>query len=419
VPGQQITYTVAFSGTEPLNNGRVQIDLPAHTTFVDASSGYLNAGDAVFWLLSPQPPDFYGERYLVVQVDPVLDDGTIIETTASASGDGQSNSASEEVLVVSAPDLSASVKQVSPDSAYPGDELHYTITLQNVGTMHAYQATLTDAIPPNTTYVPGSVSGGSYDPGSGTVHWEGPLNVGEVVTIEFSAVIVEAEELSSFEPIRNVATLNDGFAGHDALELAAETMLLGTARPDRYKVYLPLVGRDYGGPELPDLVVESVVVQPASPTAGTPWDLEITIRNVGKAALPAGVWVDLYVDPLPERLPIEANEPFYELCTYGGVWWIAELGAGESVVLTKDDIPPDWLPWFPETWATPGDHTLYVQVDSIDERTSPPPWWARVYELDETNNVLGPVIVPVQGAGGNSTESQAVPAQVPARTPPR
>ncbi|MFZ5916154.1 MAG: hypothetical protein ACOYZ7_04415 [Chloroflexota bacterium] len=190
--------------------------------------------------------------------------------------------------------------------------------------------------------------------------------------------------------------------------------------PGKYQLFLPLVSRNHGGPQLPDLMVESVTVTPAQPTAGVPgWELSITVRNIGRASLPNGVWVDLYVDPLPERLPIEANESFYDLCTYGGVWWIGQLDPGESIVLTKADIPPAWLPFFPDPWTTPGDHTLYVQVDSIDERTSTPPAWARVYESNENNNVFGPVVVHVQGVGGNSTDAPAVPSEMPARHPPQ
>jgi len=189
--------------------------------------------------------------------------------------------------------------------------------------------------------------------------------------------------------------------------------------PDKYKVFLPIVARNHGGPKLPDLTVESVEVTPAEPAAGAPWDLTVTIKNIGTASLPNGVWVDLYIDPLPERLPIEANEAFYDLCTFGAVWWIADLGPGESIELSKDDILPDWLPWFPDTWQTPGLHTLWVQVDSIDEQSSTPPSWARVYELNESNNVFGPVTVNVQGAGGNSTGSQEVPVDIPKRRPPQ
>ncbi|MBN1935987.1 MAG: Ig-like domain repeat protein [Anaerolineae bacterium] len=186
----------------------------------------------------------------------------------------------------------------------------------------------------------------------------------------------------------------------------------------RYRIFLPLVASNFSGLALPDLIVEEVQVVPAEPAAGEAWDIRVTVRNIGNVALSDGVWVDLYVDPLPQRLPIKPNTPFFDVGTYGGVWWVSSLAAGESIVLTKADIPPDWLPYFPDPWQTPGDHTLYVQVDSVDERTATPPPWARVYEANENNNVYGPLTVHVGGVGGANVQVQELPPVLPERRSP-
>ncbi len=191
--------------------------------------------------------------------------------------------------------------------------------------------------------------------------------------------------------------------------------------PGKYRVFLPLVAAGSDGVRLPDLVVESVTVIPAQPTAGLSWDIQVTVKNIGAMDMTGGVWVDLYVDPLSARLPIKPNTPFFEVSSYGAVWWLPGLRAGESITLTKDDIPLDWLPFFPDPWQMPGDHVLYVQVDSVDERTANPPSWARVYESNETNNVFGPLTVHVLESGGASGQAQQPPAptRIPRRQPPR
>ncbi len=172
--------------------------------------------------------------------------------------------------------------------------------------------------------------------------------------------------------------------------------------------------------ELPDLTITQMVVIPSSMPAGqTGWDVQITVKNMGNAPLPNGVWMDLYIDPVAARLPIHANEPFYEISTYGGVWWMPQLNPGESVVLSKDDILPDWLPFFPNSFSTPGDHVLYAQIDSLDERTTPPPAWARVYESNENNNIYGPVIVHVTGVTNFSIDAATALPGLPARQEPR
>ena len=417
-PGDQITYTVAFSGTEPLSSGFVRVDVPPNTTLVAFSPGGINNGVYVDWNLIDLQPGFHGERFIVVELEPVLDNGMVISTTAYVAGDGQSNRTTESAMIVSTPGWETSIKTADRFIVEPTASLSYTIHLVNTGDMHAHTATLEDTLPPQVTCVDGSVTATSgivsYDPATNRILWNGAVDVGSGAWITF-AVTINGDALPG-TLIENFAYVDDKV--NEPTELYCDVSIVAE-EPRTYVVYLPLVMRGYGGPQLPDLVVESVEVTPAEPTAGAPWDLTITIKNTGTAPLPNGVWVDLYVDPIPERLPIEANEPFSDLCTFGAVWWIPQLQPGESIELTKDDILPDWLSFFPDPWQTPGDHILYVQVDSIDERTSTPPSWARVYESNESNNVFGPVVVPVLGVGGSSTDSQEAPADIPERLPPQ
>jgi len=416
-PGELITYTISFYGAEPLNNGRIQLDLPANTTFVEASPGYLNAGNAVFWLLAPQPPGFSGQLIVVVRVDPVVDNGTIIGTAAYLSGDGQSTNAPEEATVVSAPSWITAFKRPDRPAVEPTARLTYTLMLSNTGNMHAHAATLADPLPPQVTFVNGSLSatGGvaSYDSGTNRVLWSGSVPAGSAVKVIF-AVTVNAN-VQPGTIILNVASLDDEI--NTPVTLTAEVnTVVHEART--YRVYMPLVMRQPSAPHLPDLTVTSFQVVPNPIGVGVPgWDVLITVKNVGSASLPNGVWMDLYIDPIR---PPTVNTPFYEISPgpYGGVWWIPQLNPGESIVLSKDDILPDWLPFFPDSFNAPGVHTLYVQVDSLDERTANPPAWARVYELNEQNNIAM-VTVNVTGVGAAAFNApQALPA-LPERVEPR
>ncbi len=161
-PGDLITYTVTFSGVEPLNNGRVQIDLPANTIFVRASTGYVNGGDATYWFLAPQPANFYGQRYLVAQVLPVLDNGTVVSSTAYLSGDGQNSRARRQCCgrLGSRLELLRPRRPIGPRSSRPLD-LTYTVDLHNTGSMNAHTAVMTDTLPAGVTYENGSVAASS------------------------------------------------------------------------------------------------------------------------------------------------------------------------------------------------------------------------------------------------------------------
>jgi uncharacterized repeat protein (TIGR01451 family) len=418
-PGDLITYTVTYSGVEPLNNGRIQIDLPANTTFVRASAGYVNGSDAALWFLAPQPANFYGQRYLVVQVLPVLDNGTIISTTAYLSGDGQSDHTSASARVVSAPAWATSAKTADRYVVEPSARLTYTVDLHNTGNMNAHFAVVTDTLPAGVTYVNGSVSASSgaatYDAANNRIKWNGAAPVGSGTRITY--VVTINANVTPGTHIINSALLDDEINNPAALSNQVSVI---AHEPRTYKIYLPIVLNAAITQELPDLTITQMVAIPASLPAGqTGWNVQITVKNVGTAPLPNGVWMDLYVDPVASRLPIHANEPFYEISTYGGVWWLPQLNPGESVVLSKAEILPDWLPFFPDRFTTPGDHVVYAQIDSLDERTTPPPAWARVYESNENNNIFGPVIVHVTGVTNLSMGAADALPDRPIRQAPR
>ena len=84
----------------------------------------------------------------------------------------------------------------------------YTIVLNNTGTANA-NVSLTDAIPPYTTYVSGSVTGGAvYNAALDQIEWAGTVHVGVPVAITFQ-VIVNAGTPAGMA-IVNAAVVDDG-----------------------------------------------------------------------------------------------------------------------------------------------------------------------------------------------------------------
>jgi large repetitive protein len=108
-----------------------------------------------------------------VQLVPVIANGTVVLNQARILAAGSEVQRSDdpslagdqdptELLIASAPDFE--VEKVSayvtgdPNVLLAGETLRYTITVRNVGTDHASDATLRDPIPVNTAYVPGSTT---------------------------------------------------------------------------------------------------------------------------------------------------------------------------------------------------------------------------------------------------------------------
>lgn len=95
-------------------------------------------------------------------LDPVIDGGTTVLNQAQLSAVNVAPTTSNQTatLIDSAPQFV--VTKTSAETAgdttvlLAGDVLRYTITVQNIGTSNAVNVSLRDAIPANTTYVPGT-----------------------------------------------------------------------------------------------------------------------------------------------------------------------------------------------------------------------------------------------------------------------
>ncbi len=122
------------------------------------------------------------------------------------------------------PDLSGSYKSASLRYVEQGDQVTYTLFLQNQGDVTA-TAKLVDPIPTSMTYVQGSVWSSSeapatFDAGNGQIRWSGQIISGTPVVIRFAT---EVSDVSPGMQIENVATLEDEAYGN-TLELTAHSV---------------------------------------------------------------------------------------------------------------------------------------------------------------------------------------------------
>jgi hypothetical protein len=140
----------------------------------------------------------------------------------------------------------------------------------------------------------------------------------------------------------------------------------------------------------PDLIVEDITYDPANPGVGESVDITVTVKNQGDASGP-GFYVYLYVDP--------ADQPPTSTTSYTSrTYWGLPVNPGASFKWVHTN----------HTFAVDGSHPVYAWVDRDND----------VAESDETNNLTGPVFIPVgQVHGPDSYEdddlcSQANPIPV-------
>ncbi len=122
------------------------------------------------------------------------------------------------------------VKKEAPPFVKAGDFMTYTLILPNTGAVGTAYATLTDAIPSGTTYVPGSVTGGAtYDAGTNTILMTA-VGISPVTTktIEFRVRVTDT--LSNGDVLTNTAFIADNWGNEfrlNALTVVVDNALAG------------------------------------------------------------------------------------------------------------------------------------------------------------------------------------------------
>ncbi|CAG0931221.1 Collagenase ColH [Thermoflexales bacterium] len=148
------------------------------------------------------------------------------------------------------------------------------------------------------------------------------------------------------------------------------------------KIYLPLIARNYVS--APDLVVTSLQASTGN--------VQVVIKNQGDAAVSAGFYVDVYINPHPA--PTAVNQIWSDGRSAQGLTWgvTSSLLPGQVLTLTIGDAYY-LLDYSVFTGTLPTGTPVYAQVDSLDPATT----YGAVHEIHEINglpynNILGPVL---------------------------
>jgi uncharacterized repeat protein (TIGR01451 family) len=144
-----------------------------------------------------------------VRVNSDVPANTTIANTATVTDSADLTYRLSASSLVQPADLSTSVKTVEPEVAETGQALRYTISLRNTGAADAPRVTVTDTLPADVTFVPGSITGGaSYDPATRSVTWTGNVPRNDQQTITFQATVNPG--LVAGTRIFNTVTIDDG-----------------------------------------------------------------------------------------------------------------------------------------------------------------------------------------------------------------
>ena len=203
-PGATLLYTifVTNSGVAPGTNVVVTDLLPLETSYVPGSITGLGADDSgaptLSWSLGvvPAGTTIGPLTYQVVVDNPVTAGTFFIENVASIDSDQTlpANTTKATTVLTGAPLFSGSTKtaqDLDGGSLLVGDTIEYRVDVINTGDMNASGVVVTDIIPADTTYVPGSITGlGADDSAAPNLSWNiGNLAVGVPSIITFRATV--------------------------------------------------------------------------------------------------------------------------------------------------------------------------------------------------------------------------------------
>ncbi|MBN2472455.1 MAG: DUF11 domain-containing protein, partial [Anaerolineae bacterium] len=226
IAGNTITYTIAVSnvGGATATNATLNDTLPAGTTFVSLveAAGWscttppVGSGGTVSCAASTVDVGGPYSFTLVVTVPADYSGPDPIPNTATVGAENDSNAANNSAstttaLAISEADL-AVAKSDSPDPVTPGNEIIYSISVMNVGSIDAVNGSLNDALPVGTTFVslsePGGWSCATPPVGSGgLVSCTNPV-VAPGGPYPFTVIVNVPADYSGPDPIPNTAEVD-------------------------------------------------------------------------------------------------------------------------------------------------------------------------------------------------------------------
>jgi uncharacterized repeat protein (TIGR01451 family) len=372
-----IGETVAFTFTvrharesdySPVRDITVEDDIAGAATYIsgDNNSNYqLDAAET--WT--------FGASYTIQDSDPDPLVNTATAQGQDSAGETVIATATHSTALGSMPALALS--KDGPMTAYVSETVTFTFTLTNDDVTGdgspIDNLAVTDDVAGDATYL------------SGDTNQDGLLQIGETWLFSVSYTIQSTDTNLLVNTATATGTDQEG-APVSAIDTHS-TEVKKIQKIETYLVYLPLVARTPAPSAAPDLVVTQITA--------TANNMTVVIKNQGNAAVTAGFWVDLYIDPRPA--PTGVNQTWDDgRSNQGMVWGVTgaalPLDPGESLILTTGDMYY-WPEYSKVNWPLPVGTPIYVQVDSADVATN----YGAILENHEMlggpyNNISGPVL---------------------------
>jgi uncharacterized repeat protein (TIGR01451 family) len=313
-PGGTVAYTLTVTNNGPDAATAVSVDdpAPAGLTFVSNAGACTTAFPCALGDLTAGATRTITATYRLASnyttPDPIVNTATATNTTVDL--DATNNSASASTTLGPPQSDLQMVKSVSPDAVTPGQTFTYTLQVKNSGPSDATNITVTDTLPPQTTFVSS---------------FAGCTAVGQVVTCPtMPSMIAGANAMFDL-----AVQLNPSYSGDGADILNSATVASDTTDPALGNNANP-AGAPPVGPAGADLtLVKTVSADVVVP--GQTLTYNLLVSNQG----PSTATDVVVIDPLPAAMTFVSSP---EGCTAAGQLVtcpaIATLAPGEFTTFT-------------------------------------------------------------------------------------
>ncbi len=369
--GSDFDYSITVTNNGPSAAADVTLSdpLPSEVTFVSVSPGTPTCTEAAGTVDCDFGSLASGASQVVTVTVTAEDDAagpfdnTATVATSTPESDTTNNDDSAPLTIDPLADVT--VTKTAPASAGSGTDFDYSITVTNNGPSAADDVTLSDALPPEVTFVSVAPGGPTCTEATGTIDCDfGTLASGATQNV----TITVTAQVAPTGPFDNTATVATSTPESDT-----------TNNDDTAPVTITPIS---------DVTVTKTA--PASVVAGTDFDYSIVVTNNGPATA-ADVTL---TDALPAEVTFVSSTPGGPTCTESGGTLSCDLGSlanGASVPVTLTVTAQDEA-------AGPFDNTAVVATST--------------FESDDTNNDdTAPVVIsPIT----DITVTKTAPANVDA-----
>jgi uncharacterized repeat protein (TIGR01451 family)/gliding motility-associated-like protein len=207
--GETLTFIieVSNSGPEDATNVQIQDVLPSGLTLVagSISNGGVLTGNTITWDLVSVPMGTQSLTYQTTVNPPTGTAGeyvNIVQVMASDqfdpdstpnNDDGDQSEDDEDSVTVTGPSTDIAItKNVDQTTAFIGDQVEFTVSVENLGALSATNIAVEDVLPNGFQLISFQVDMGTFDEVLG--HWDIPvLNANEVANLSMVVELVEGD----------------------------------------------------------------------------------------------------------------------------------------------------------------------------------------------------------------------------------